>query len=102
MGLSPPMLRALKQVRYFEPTPIQAELIPRALDGHDVIGQAKTGTGKTAAFAIPLIEMLEPRGRGPQVIILAPTRELVQQIVGEIEKLAHGQNVSVCGLYGGE
>ncbi|WP_435015669.1 DEAD/DEAH box helicase [Tundrisphaera sp. TA3] len=102
MGLSRPMLAALKKVRYTTPSPIQAALIPEALEGHDVIGQAKTGTGKTASFAIPIIEMLEGRGRGPQAIILAPTRELVQQIVVEIQKLAHGQDVSVCGIYGGE
>ena len=103
MGLSTTMLRALKLVRYHTPSPIQAALIPSALDGHDIIGQAKTGTGKTAAFGIPLIEMLEARGRGPQGIVLAPTRELVQQIVVEMQKLAHGQHdVSICGIYGGE
>jgi len=102
MGLSPTMLRALKRVRYVTPSPIQAELIPLALDGHDVIGQAKTGTGKTAAFGIPLIEMLEESERGPQAIILAPTRELVQQIVVELDQLAYGQKVAVCGIYGGE
>jgi len=96
------MLQALKRARYFVPSPIQAELIPEAIEGRDVIGQAKTGTGKTAAFGIPLIEMLEARGRGPQAIILAPTRELVQQIVGELQKLAHGQDVDICGIYGGE
>ncbi|MCA1686332.1 MAG: DEAD/DEAH box helicase, partial [Planctomycetia bacterium] len=102
MGLSPAMLRALKLVHYSTPSPIQAHLIPEALEGKDVIGQAKTGTGKTAAFGIPIIEMLEARGRGPQAIILAPTRELVQQIVVELQKLAHGQDVEVCGIYGGE
>src|SRR5687768_16436563 len=102
MGLSPAMLRALEQVRYLTPSPIQAEMIPVALDGHDVIGQAKTGTGKTAAFGIPIIEMLEARGQGPQAIILAPTRELVQQIVVELQKLAAGQDVAICGIYGGE
>jgi len=102
MGLSPRMLNALKRIHYESPSPIQAELIPEALDGNDVIGQAKTGTGKTAAFAIPIIEMLEARGRGPQAIIMAPTRELVQQIVLETQKLAHGQDVAVCGIYGGE
>ena len=84
------------------PTPIQAALIPQALDGLDVIGQAKTGTGKTAAFGIPLIEMLESRTRGPQAIILAPTRELTQQIVGELQKLTLGTDVAVCGIFGGE
>jgi ATP-dependent RNA helicase DeaD len=96
------MLRALRKIGYATPSPIQAELIPEALDGLDVIGQAKTGTGKTAAFAIPILEMLEARGQGPQAIILAPTRELVQQIVGEIERLAEGQNISICGIFGGE
>jgi ATP-dependent RNA helicase DeaD len=102
MGLSDVMQRALKLVQYHTPSPIQAALIPFALEGKDVIGQAKTGTGKTAAFGIPLIEMLEARGRGPQAIILAPTRELVQQIVIELQRLAHGQDVEVCGIYGGE
>lgn len=102
MGLSPTMRRSLKRAGYLTPSPIQAAFIPEALDGSDVIGQAKTGTGKTAAFAIPLIEMLESRGRGPQAIVLAPTRELTQQIVGEFEKLAYGSETSVCGIYGGE
>lgn len=102
MGLSPAMMRALRAARYFQPSPIQAQLIPEALDGNDVIGQAKTGTGKTASFGIPLIEMLETRGRGPQAIVLAPTRELVQQIVVELKKLSLGQDVLISGLYGGE
>src|SRR3984957_15527150 len=101
MGLSTTMLKALKHARYVTPTPIQAAFIPQALDGLDVIGQAKTGTGKTAAFGIPLIEMLEGRARGPQGIILAPTRELTQQIVGELQKLTMGSDVSVCGTFGG-
>ena len=102
MGLSPQMLHSLKRAGYDSPSPIQAEFIPVGLEGHDVIGQAKTGTGKTAAFGIPLIEMLEALGKGPQGIILAPTRELVQQIVVELQKLAHGQDVAICGIYGGE
>ena len=102
MGLSVGMLNALKLARYHTPSPIQAALIPEALEGRDVIGQAKTGTGKTAAFGIPIIEMLEAPDKGPQGIILAPTRELVQQIVIELQKLAHGQDVAVCGIYGGE
>jgi ATP-dependent RNA helicase DeaD len=103
MGLSPTMLKALSLARYRTPSPIQASFIPLALEGLDVIGQAKTGTGKTAAFGVPLIEMLEPRSRGPQAIILAPTRELTQQIVIEIQKLAQNRgDVSICGLYGGE
>src|SRR4029078_2537057 len=87
MGLSPVMLKALAHARYSSPTPIQAAFIPVALDGHDVLGQAKTGTGKTAAFGIPLIEMLEARGKGPQGIILAPTRELAPQSLAEMARL---------------
>jgi ATP-dependent RNA helicase DeaD len=102
MGLSPTMLQALKRIGYVTPSPIQAAFIPEAIEGFDVLGQAKTGTGKTAAFAIPLIEMHEERGRGPQAIILAPTRELVQQIVVESQKLAFGTDIAVCGIYGGE
>jgi ATP-dependent RNA helicase DeaD len=102
MGLSHTMLEALKHCRYLTPTPIQGAFIPEALEGLDVIGQAKTGTGKTAAFGIPLIEMLETRGRGPQAIVLAPTRELTQQIVSELQTLAMGSDVAVCGTFGGE
>jgi ATP-dependent RNA helicase DeaD len=96
------MFHSLRHAGYIDPSPIQAHLIPVALDGRDAIGQAKTGTGKTAAFAIPLIEMLEERGRGPQAMVLAPTRELVQQIVEEFRKLAFGRDVSICGVYGGQ
>src|SRR5260370_10539112 len=102
MDLSTPMLKALKHARYLTPAPIQAAFIPQALDGLDVIGQDKTGTGKTAAFGIPIIEMLESRGRGPQAIVLAPTRELTQQIVGELQRLTLGSDVAVCGTFGGE
>ncbi len=102
MGLKPSLMHALNRAKYLSPTPIQAALIPVALEGRDAIGQAKTGTGKTAAFSIPIIEMLEDRGSNPQALILAPTRELVQQIVVEIERLSDGMNVAVCGLYGGE
>ncbi|RUL86901.1 DEAD/DEAH box helicase [Tautonia sociabilis] len=102
LGLSPEMLDSLRRARYVTPSPIQAAVIPEALDGNDVIGQAKTGTGKTAAFGIPLIEMLEERGKGPQALILAPTRELAQQIVAELEKLAINHDVAICAVYGGQ
>ena len=102
LRLSEPMLSALDRAGYVTPSPIQAALIPQALLGVDAIGQAKTGTGKTAAFGIPLIEMLEAPEQGPQALVLAPTRELTQQIVAEIQKLAFGQSVRICGIYGGE
>ena len=72
LALSPPLLETLKEVGYEAPSPIQAAIIPHLLDGHDVLGQAQTGTGKTAAFALPLLERLDLRERQPQVLVLTP------------------------------
>lgn len=104
MGLSDVMLASLENARYFEPSPVQAGVIPVALTGRDVLGQARTGTGKTASFAIPILEMLEKSGRGahPQALVLAPTRELAVQVRDEIEKLAHGRKTRCIALYGGK
>jgi ATP-dependent RNA helicase DeaD len=98
------MLAALDEAEYLEPTPIQAGLIPRALAGVDVMGQAQTGTGKTAAFVIPILEKLLPRTQvaGPQALVLVPTRELAVQVRDEAAKLAAGRNVHVVALYGGK
>ena len=89
------MLEALRVAGYEHPTPVQAGLIPQALDGVDVIAQARTGTGKTASFAIPILEDLEPARDVPgvQALVLVPTRELAVQVRDEFEKLAHGQRV---------
>lgn len=103
LGLSDIMMKAVEHAEYAAPTPVQAGLIPRALDGADVIGQARTGTGKTAAFAIPILEQLQQsRSRGPQAIVLVPTRELAVQVRGEIVKLAHGQKAKIAAVYGGK
>jgi ATP-dependent RNA helicase DeaD len=104
LGLSKVMLAALQNAGYLAPTPIQAGLIPRALEGIDVVGQARTGTGKTAAFVIPILEQLMPRRQvhGAQALILVPTRELAVQVRGEVEKLAHGRRVQCVALYGGK
>lgn len=102
LGLSRHMLAILANRGYTAPTQIQNDLIPYALRGQDVIGQAKTGSGKTAAFAIPVLEMMERSTGKPQVLILAPTRELVQQIVSEMEKISIGLNLRIRGIYGGE
>ena len=104
LDLSPQMLDSLKRATYETPTPIQAGLIPVALDGIDVLGQARTGTGKTAAFAIPIIEELEPqkKGVGPQALILVPTRELAVQVREETQKLAYGRRVTCTAVYGGK
>src|SRR5439155_8631491 len=88
LSLSSPLLAALQRAAYFEPTPIQAALIPRALSGRDVIGQAQTGTGKTAAFLLPFMNgWRDTNEPGPQALVLAPTRELVAQVTEEARKL---------------
>lgn len=101
LNLSEKMLAALAEARYEIPSPIQAGVIPIALEGKDVLGQARTGTGKTAAFSIPIIETL-PSGRGPHALILVPTRELAVQVRDEIVKLAKGMAVQCVALYGGK
>jgi ATP-dependent RNA helicase DeaD len=104
MGLSELMLKSLELATYLDPTPIQAGLIPRALAGVDVMGQAQTGTGKTAAFAIPILEQLKlhRKGAAPQAIVLVPTRELAVQVRDECMKLAEGRHIHVVALYGGK
>lgn len=103
MDLSPVMRKALKRAGFKSPTPIQAELIPHALDGIDVIGQARTGTGKTAAFSIPILEQLDSleNCRDPQAIILVPTRELADQVGEEAKRLAYGYPTEIAVLAGG-
>jgi ATP-dependent RNA helicase DeaD len=98
------MLAALARAAYLDPTPVQAGIIPKALTGEDVLGQARTGTGKTAAFAIPILERIR-HGRksgAPQALVLVPTRELAVQVRDEFEKLAHGRRVTCVPIYGGK
>jgi ATP-dependent RNA helicase DeaD len=104
MGLSPVMLKSLERATYLEPTPIQAGLIPRVLAGADVMGQAQTGTGKTAAFAIPILEQLKPHHKAgpPQALVLVPTRELAVQVRDECIKLAEGRHIHIVAIYGGK
>ena len=98
------MLASLAEAEYVDPTPIQAGLIPRAIAGVDVMGQAQTGTGKTAAFCIPLLERIEPRAgkSGVQGLILVPTRELAVQVRDEAVKLAAGRDIRIVAVYGGK
>jgi len=98
------MLAALAAAGYSEPTPIQAGLIPRALADVDVLGQARTGTGKTAAFAIPILEKLDAtkKHHGAEALVLVPTRELAVQVREEFVKLAHGRKVHIVAIYGGK
>jgi hypothetical protein len=98
------MYAALEKAGYTTATDIQAGLIPLALEGKDVIGQARTGTGKTASFVIPILEKLKPRKdvHGPQALIMVPTRELAVQVRGEAAKLSEGRKVNCVAVYGGK
>ena len=102
LGVSAPLLQALSKAGLVEPTPIQAQAIPPALEGRDVLGCAQTGTGKTAAFVIPMIErlMAGPKGH-PRALILAPTRELAFQIQETIEKLGRSRRIFATTIVGG-
>jgi len=103
LSLQPDVLAALDRVGYREPTPIQAAFIPEALTGRDVIGQAQTGTGKTAAFLLPFLNRWrDVNAPGPQAIILAPTRELVVQVAEESARLTPNKNCRTLAIYGGQ
>ena len=102
LGLSERMLATLRQIGYTEPTPIQAATLPVALGGRDVIGQAQTGSGKTAAFAIPVLERLDAQRSEVQALVLCPTRELAAQVEAEFERLAKGSGFGVLAVVGGD
>jgi ATP-independent RNA helicase DbpA len=102
LPLSPSMLETLQQLEYLTMTPIQAASLPIALAGHDLIAQAKTGSGKTAAFALPLLTRLNPRRFAVQAMVLCPTRELADQVTQEIRRLARAEgHIKVLTLCGG-
>ncbi len=103
LGLDPRILRGIEEMGFEEASPIQAQAIPVVMEGKDVIGQAQTGTGKTAAFGIPILQRVDPHLKKTQVLILSPTRELAIQVADEIRKLAkfmHG--IKVLPVYGGQ
>ncbi len=102
LNLNEHILKALNDVGYEKPSPIQAETIPLLLEGRDVLGQAQTGTGKTAAFALPLISNLDLKEKDPQVLVLAPTRELAIQVAEAFQTYAkHMKGFHVLPVYGG-
>lgn len=102
MGLSAPVLRGLEEMGFEEPSPIQVKTIPLILEGRDLIGQAQTGTGKTAAFGLPIVEKLDHRSKKVQAIVLAPTRELAIQVAEEITRIGRFAGVKVVPIYGGQ
>jgi ATP-dependent RNA helicase DeaD len=103
LELNPNILRAVEEMGFEEMSPIQAKAIPIMLSGKDIVGQAQTGTGKTAAFGIPLLMRVDPKDRGLQAIVLCPTRELAIQVAEEIRKLAKFMHaIKILPVYGGQ
>ena len=103
LGLQKPLLKVLDELGYETPSAIQAQTIPLMLEGKDVVGQAQTGTGKTAAFALPILSRLDLQLKDPQVLVLAPTRELAIQVSEAFQKYAHHmKGFHVLPIYGGQ
>jgi ATP-dependent RNA helicase DeaD len=101
LGLSPDIQQALDELGFEEPTPIQEQAIPELLAGHDVIGQAQTGTGKTAAFGLPLLQYLDPENDEVQAIVLTPTRELCIQVTQALRAYAEHLPIEIVAVFGG-
>ena len=103
LGLPDKVVEAVKRVGFEQPSPIQAQTIPLLMQGRDVVGLAQTGTGKTAAFALPVLAQIDPKKRHPQALVLAPTRELALQVSDSFQSFAdHIGGVSVLPIYGGQ
>jgi ATP-dependent RNA helicase DeaD len=101
LGLSPDIQQALDELGYEDPTPIQEQAIPELLGGHDVIGQAQTGTGKTAAFGLPLLQYLDPANEEVQAVVLTPTRELCIQVTQALRAYAEHLEIEIVAVFGG-
>ncbi|WP_409075171.1 DEAD/DEAH family ATP-dependent RNA helicase [Pantoea sp. C3] len=103
LGLNADILESLNGMGYVKPSPIQAECIPHLLAGRDVLGMAQTGSGKTAAFSLPLLNNIDPTVKAPQILVLAPTRELAVQVAEAVTDFAkHMRGLNVVALYGGQ
>ena len=102
LGLSPSTLQGLTQMGYEKPTPVQLDTIPAFLEGHDLVVQSRTGTGKTAAFGIPIVERVNVRKGEIQALVLTPTRELTVQVREEIAQIGAAKGVRVQSIYGGD
>ncbi|MBD8069679.1 DEAD/DEAH box helicase [Bacillus sp. PS06] len=102
LGIGELLMKSISKMGFEEATPIQSQTIPLALEGNDVIGQAQTGTGKTAAFGIPLIEKIDVKDNSVQGIVVAPTRELAIQVAEELNKIGQFNRVNILPIYGGQ
>ncbi|ADW19328.1 DEAD/DEAH box helicase domain protein [Desulfobulbus propionicus DSM 2032] len=101
-GLHPDLVQTVTELGFTDPTPIQQAAIPLLLEGRDLIGQAQTGTGKTAAFGLPLLQRITPRQQGVQALVLAPTRELAIQVAEAIQRYGQQRGITVLAVYGGQ
>src|SRR4051794_9185111 len=101
LGTSKPVIDALRARSITQPFPVQEMVIRDALAGHDLLVQSPTGSGKTLAFGVPLVDVIDPEGKGPKALVLAPTRELATQIVAELATLAKARQLKVVAVYGG-
>src|ERR671920_1455472 len=101
LGLSEDILSALRDVGYESPSPIQEQAIPHLLQGHDVIGQAQTGTGKTAAFGLPMIQFVDPDDEDVQALVLTPTRELCIQVTQALRAYGKPKGIQPVAVFGG-
>ena len=102
LGLSEARVRHLEKAGFTVPTTIQAQAIPHLLSGRDVVGQAQTGTGKTAAFSLPLLERIDLNSNAVQALILTPTRELALQVYQSMRTLSHDRRLNLIPIYGGQ
>jgi ATP-dependent RNA helicase DeaD len=102
LGLSQQRVQCLEKLGFSEPTPIQVQAIPVLLEGQDIIGQAQTGTGKTAAFSLPILERVDPKSKAVQALILTPTRELALQVSQSIQSFKANPSIYVLPIYGGQ
>jgi len=101
LGLNPEIQQAIDEIGFEKPSPIQSEAIPELLNGHDVIGQAQTGTGKTAAFGLPMLQYLYPGNDEVQAVVLTPTRELCIQVTQALRSYAEHLDIEIVAVFGG-
>jgi ATP-dependent RNA helicase DeaD len=102
LGVSESRANHLESIGFVEPTPIQVQAIPQMLSGRDIVGQAQTGTGKTAAFSLPILEQIDPSASHVQALILTPTRELAMQVKEAIRQMSNSRSLYVLTVYGGQ
>lgn len=102
LGLSPSLVNRLENIGFVTPTKIQSLAIPQILSGHDVVGQSQTGTGKTAAYSLPIIELIDRANKQVQALILTPTRELAQQVAEFLQDVIGDEKIYVLTVYGGQ